>query len=110
MKLNDKELSKIVGGNRWGDTVLSAASGAGTGIKACKSFGPWGMAILAAFMANKEENESLDAYLNRKVFAGQQGTVMQPDAEDVKGFDAYIESYKAAIAAEKASVAALPLN
>ncbi|WP_347284431.1 Blp family class II bacteriocin [Lactobacillus taiwanensis] len=45
MKLNDKELSKIVGGNRWGDTVLSAASGAGTGIKACKSFGPWGMAI-----------------------------------------------------------------
>ena len=94
-----------------GQSVLAAAMDAPVAVmETAGEGGPWGMAILAAFMANKEENESLDAYLNRKVFAGQQGTVMQPDAEDVKGFDAYIESYKAAIAAEKASVTALPLN
>ena len=94
-----------------GQSVLAAAMDAPVAVmETAGEGGPWGMAILAAFMANKEENESLDAYLNRKVFAGQQGTVMQPDAEDVKGFDAYIESYKAAIAAEKAAVTALPLD
>ena len=67
------------------------------------------MAILAAYMANKEEGEAFDAYLSNKVFAGQQGMVMQPDPEDVKGFDAYIENYKATLTAEAAAVTALPL-
>ena len=32
--------------------------------------GAWGIALLASYMVNKAENETLDDYLNNKVFAG----------------------------------------
>ena len=66
--------------------------------------GPWGMAVLAAYMANKAEGETLSAYLNDKVFAGQTGTTLAPDAADVAGFDAFVENYKACFAAEHGAV------
>ncbi len=66
--------------------------------------GPWGMAVLAAYMANKNEGETLSAYLNDKVFAGQSGTTLAPDAADVAGFDAFVENYKACFAAEHGAV------
>lgn len=66
--------------------------------------GPWGMAVLAAYMANKAEGETLSDYLNDKVFAGQSGTTLAPDAADVAGFDAFVESYKACFAAEHGAV------
>ena len=93
-----------------GQSILAAAMDAPVAVmETAGEGGPWGMAILAAYMANKEEGEAFDAYLSNKVFAGQQGMVMQPDPEDVKGFDAYIENYKATLAAEAAAVTALPL-
>ena len=66
--------------------------------------GPWGMAVLAAYMLGKEEGEALGEYLNKKVFAGQSGTTLAPDAADVAGFDAFVESYKACFAAEHGAV------
>ena len=93
-----------------GQSILAAAMNAPVAVmETAGEGGPWGMAILAAYMAKKDENEAFDAYLNNKVFAGQTGSVMEPDPEDVKGFDAYIESYRAALEAEKAAVKALPL-
>ena len=68
--------------------------------------GAWGMAILAAFMKEKETGETLSSYLNDKIFAGQPGTTWNPDPEDVKGFDAFLEEYKRLLPAEKAAVAA----
>ncbi len=93
-----------------GQSILAAAMDAPVAVmETAGEGGPWGMAILAAYMVNKEEKEAFDDYLDDKVFAGQNGTVMQPDPEDVKGFDAYVKSYKAALEAEKAAVEALPL-
>ncbi len=66
--------------------------------------GPWGMAVLAAYMQNKAQGETLSAYLNDKIFAGQTGTTLAPDAADVAGFDAFTESYKACFAAEHGAV------
>ena len=60
-------------------------------------------------MVNKADGEAFADYLNNKVFAGETGSVMQPNPADVAGFDAYIEEYKAAIPAQKAVAAALPL-
>ena len=54
--------------------------------------GAWGMAILAAFMKEKETGETLSSYLNDKIFAGQTGTTLQPEPEDVKGFEAFLKS------------------
>lgn len=93
-----------------GQSILAAAMDAPVAVmETAGEGGPWGMAILAAYMVNGAPGESLDTYLSGKVFAGQQGSVMQPDAADVKGFDEYIESYRAAIAAEQAAITALPL-
>ncbi len=84
------------------NTPVSCMETAGEG-------GPWGMAILAAYMVNKSEGEAFDAYLTSKVFTKDGGSVMNPDPADVAGFDAYIESYKSTIPAQKAAVAGLPL-
>ena len=93
-----------------GQNILAAAMNAPVAVmKTAGEGGPWGMAILAAYMANKADGEAFDAYLNNKVFAGEEGITVNPDPEDVKGFDAYIERYKAAIKAQQAAVDALPL-
>ena len=69
--------------------------------------GPWGMALLAAYMANKADNESLQDYLNSKIFAGQSGSTLEPKAEDVAGFDAFMKKYMAGLPIEKAAVDSL---
>ncbi len=69
--------------------------------------GPWGMALLAAYMANKADGESLQDYLNAKIFAGQTGSTLEPKAEDVAGFDAFMKKYMAGLAIEKAAVETL---
>lgn len=43
-KLNQDQLSLILGGNKWGDATIDAMSGAATGIKVCRAGGPWAMA------------------------------------------------------------------
>lgn len=66
--------------------------------------GPYGMALLAAYMANKEENEALEEYLNAKVFADAKGTTLAPEKADVDGFNAYIAQYKNLLAVERKAV------
>ena len=63
--------------------------------------GAWGIALLASYMVNKAEDETLDDYLNNKVFAGNAGSSEEPDAKDIEGFEKFIENYKGAIAVEK---------
>lgn len=71
--------------------------------------GPWGMALLASYMAAKEVGETLEHYLCEKVFQGERGTVMQPDPEDAAGFDRYLADYKKALAAERIAAETIPL-
>ena len=63
--------------------------------------GPWGMALLAAYSIYRDENETLAEFLGQKVFSGSKGRIIEPDAEGVKGFEAYIEKYKKAIEIEQ---------
>ncbi len=62
--------------------------------------------MLAAYMRNKKDGEDLARYLNESVFAGNKGSKMEPVAEDVAGFDAFIKRYKAGFPIEKAAVEA----
>ena len=66
--------------------------------------GAWGIALLAGYLVNHEEKLSLADYLDKKVFAGNTGVEIAPTAEDVAGFDKYIETYKTGLAIEKAAV------
>ena len=68
--------------------------------------GPYGMALLAAYMVRKAEEQSLEDFLENDVFAGVARTTLAPDAADEAGFDRYLAQYQAALAAEKAAVAA----
>lgn len=69
--------------------------------------GAWGIALLAAYMARKEANEPLEAYLDDKVFAGAAGATIAPDARDVEGFNAFMERYKKGLVIERAAVEGL---
>ena len=69
--------------------------------------GPYGMALLAAYRVWKAGNETLEEYLNNRVFAGVSGSTVQPEAETVTGFNAYMEQYKALMSVERAAVKTL---
>ena len=66
--------------------------------------GAWGIAVLASYLINKGEGETLEEYLDNKVFAGQEGVEVQPDEKDVKGFDEFMVRYKEGLAIERAAV------
>ena len=66
--------------------------------------GPYGMALLAAYMLREEAGESLESYLNDRVFAGVSGSTLEPDPVDVEGFNTYIARFKAMLAVERAAV------
>ncbi len=93
-----------------GQGILAAAMNAPVSVMdTAGEGGPWGMALLASYMVRKDAGETLAHYLADRVFGGARGTVMQPDPEDVRGFDAYIARYKAVLGAEAEAVLALPL-
>ena len=88
-----------------GQQILAAALNAPvTVMDTASEGGPWGMAVLAASMMEKGENEGLADYLSEKIFAGQTGTTIAPQASDVAGFDAFMTKYVATLSAEKAAV------
>ena len=65
--------------------------------------GPWGMALLAAYMCNKQPGETMEQYLCDRVFREAKSCVMEPDKAGVEGFAAYLQRYEAALAAQKAA-------
>lgn len=65
------------------------------------------MALLAAYMKNRADGETLEDYLAKKVFVGNEGSRMEPDARDVEGYEVFIERYKKGIAIEKAAIESL---
>ena len=68
--------------------------------------GPYGMALLASYMVQGKDGETLEDYLADEIFAGVCSTTLAPDPEDAAGFDRYLASYRSCLAAEKAAVAA----
>ena len=65
--------------------------------------GPWGMAILASYMVNKAEGETLQDYLTKHVFAYSECLTVEPDENDIAGMEAFIETYKNGIPVEQAA-------
>ncbi len=66
--------------------------------------GAWGIALLADYMVTKEDGETLDAYLENKVFAESAGMTIRPQADQAEGFNTFIERYKKGLAIERAAV------
>ncbi|MDE6689358.1 MAG: FGGY-family carbohydrate kinase [Prevotella sp.] len=66
--------------------------------------GAWGIALLANYTVNNPNKLSLADYLETVVFAGNTGISIAPTADDVEGFNRYIENYKCGLAIEQAAV------
>jgi sugar (pentulose or hexulose) kinase len=72
--------------------------------------GAWGIAVLAAYLRDRRSGAAdagLGDYLDERVFAGAPLEIVAPEASDVAGFTAYLDRYRAGLAAEAAAVAAL---
>ncbi len=66
--------------------------------------GAWGIALLGSYLVNNEKKQSLTDFLDESVFVGDAGIEVSPTPEDVAGFNAYIENYKAGLPIEEAAV------
>lgn len=72
------------------DTNVSVSETAGEG-------GAWGMALLAAYMLDKE-NKSLGDWLDTKVFGAVEKEMIKPDKKAADGFNKYFSLYKSGLA------------
>jgi sugar (pentulose or hexulose) kinase len=66
--------------------------------------GAWGIALLAAYMRDKKEGQSLSDYLDNRVFAGAESVESVPAPEGVEGFEAFMQRYKEGLDIERAAV------
>ncbi len=65
--------------------------------------GPWGMALLAAYMARREPDESMEDYLTQRVFTAAKSSRVEPDAAGAAGFARYIARFEACLPAQRAA-------
>ena len=66
--------------------------------------GAWGIALLAAYLREKESEESLDDFLEKKVFKEEKGSTIVPLQEDVAGFEVFIDRYQKGLPIEQAAI------
>ena len=86
-----------------GQKYMAAACGASvTCMETAGEGGPYGMALLAAYM--DRSGESLEEFLSREVFASARSVTLQPEKADVDGFNKYLTAFKAGLAAERAAL------
>ncbi|MFN2232809.1 MAG: FGGY-family carbohydrate kinase, partial [Anaerolineales bacterium] len=108
------EIDKILGHGGFfktaqvGQKIMAAAMNVPvTVMETAGEGGAWGIALLAAYMLHKAQNQPLEAYLSEKVFAGESGTTLSPDPADIDGFNAFMERYKKGLVIERTAVEVL---
>ena len=88
-----------------GQRVLAAALNSPISVmETAGEGGAWGIALLGSYLVNNDKQQSLADFLDEKVFGGNTGLEVLPTAEDVEGFNAYIQNYKACLPIEEAAV------
>ena len=88
-----------------GQQIMSAAVKAPvTVMQTAGEGGAWGIGLLALYMLDAAGEESLDTYLNRKIFSDTDGVTVTASVEERLGFDAFMRSYKKGLAIERAAV------
>lgn len=66
--------------------------------------GAWGIALLAAYMLDRNPGERLEDYLEARIFKELSGETVVPHEEDVEGFRTFMEHYKAGLSVEKSAI------
>jgi sugar (pentulose or hexulose) kinase len=94
-----------------GQRMLSAAlktpvltlSSAGEG-------GPYGMALLAGYYVFKEENETLEDFLDQKVFANSSSSLEKASEEEIAKFDKYYQVFLDTLTVESEAIKTLKVG
>lgn len=88
-----------------GQRVLAAAINSPISVmETAGEGGAWGIALLASYLVHNEKKHTLADFLDETVFAGDAGIEIAPTAEEVAGFNTYIENYKKGLGIEEAAV------
>ena len=88
-----------------GQRILSAAINAPVSVmKTAGEGGPFGMALLGAYALWKDEGETLEDYLDHKVFASCESSTIMADQPEVDGFNKFISVYKYCLDVEKLAI------
>lgn len=82
------------------NTPVSVMQSAGEG-------GPYGMALLTAYLLWKENEESLEDFLENKVFASAVSNTLMASPEDIEGFEVFLKRYKDALPVEVAAISSM---
>lgn len=82
------------------DTPVTVMETAGEG-------GPWGMAVLSAYMATRSAGQSLSAYLSERVFCGAKQSTILATAREKDGFLSFMKKYVRCLSVERAAIEAL---
>jgi len=59
------------------------------------------MAVLASFMVNRKDAETLSSYLSDRVFVRLEEQIVDPEPRDVEGFTVFMNRYKQGLAIER---------
>ena len=81
-------------------TPISVMESAGEG-------GAWGMALLALYLID-DTGLSLEDFLEEKVFSKEKSITIEPNAEDMAGFDQFLAKYESSLAVQRSAIEALP--
>ena len=93
-----------------GQPILAAALNAPVSVmETAGEGGPWGMALLASYMVDKQEGERLEDYLANRIFAGMPCETVAPNPADVEAFNAYIDRFREGLPIERAAVESIRL-
>jgi len=88
-----------------GQRIMAAAMNAPVSVmETAGEGGAWGIAVLASYLVNKEEQESLEDFLDKKIFRGEEGVRIEPVKEDVEGFEVFIERFKKGLDIEQSAI------
>lgn len=88
-----------------GQKILSAAVNAPVSVmESAGEGGPYGMALLAGYCLWKQEGETLEDYLENRVFAGATSTTLMAEEKDVFGFNRFLSRYIKALPLETKAV------
>ena len=88
-----------------GQRYLAAAVGAPvTVMDTASEGGAWGIALLAAYLADKKDGEKLEDFLDNRIFKELSGETIEPAKEEIDGFDAFMDHYKAGLEIEKSAI------
>lgn len=89
-----------------GQRLLAGALGVPVAVReTAGEGGPWGMALLAAYGRSRTPGESLEEFLQTRVFVHGAEEIAVPDPSDASGFAAYIARYRAGLPLERSAAA-----